>query len=518
MCISFLFYSENNQDRNRDRDFRDGGHDRGPGRGQGRDILLDSQQKRDRSFLDRDDYEYDRSRHRRDRDRHERRRSDDFGRDRRDSRDRDRDREHRPIQSDSYKRKSSFDRDYDEDRNFDVDIDMDRFDRRNQGRNRRYSDEDKEHSVDKNGSNSDYEDETNRHPRDEKRRRVEHDQDRDRNRGPRFPGPFEFFPSDYVLDSTSGYFYEEHCDFFHDPKSKLYFHNGTKRYYSFDKDDDRFISVEDDYGKLKMKIATEKQTSLDKGNDLIVQALQGSQQKSDPTAGTKKISIMIKQKPKKSKKNVKKDETAARSDVALETVKANQAVAQLEQIQKDHHDDIEKWAKRVAPSAKIQQDPTRPIMARKTKSGKFVCMPCLRKFESKNKYENHVFLSEYHKFNISKLKKSESSIIALEYMDRAKHRRTLYGKEQPAQAFMDVKEVEEIMAPNLKNSREIVSSQIMTPEGNLGASNVGNKMLQKLGWKKGESLGRMTSAADNSVNNPLKKDWERIESMAASRR
>ena len=128
----------------------------------------------------------------------------------------------------------------------------------------------------------------------------------------------------------------------------------------FDKDDDRFISVEDDYGKLKMKIATEKQTSLDKGNDLIVQALQGSQQKSDPTAGKKKISIMIKQKPKKSKQNVKKDETAERSDVALETVKANQAVAQLEQIQKDHHDDIEKWAKRVAPSAKIQQDPTRP--------------------------------------------------------------------------------------------------------------------------------------------------------------
>jgi hypothetical protein len=55
---------------------------------------------------------------------------------------------------------------------------------------------------------------------------------------------------------------------------------------------------------------------------------------------------------------------------------------------------------------------------------------------------------------------------------------------------------------------------VVDPQETLGESNVGNKMLQKLGWKSGTNLGR--NAGGESTGEALKKDWERIEQLAKS--
>ncbi len=80
---------------------------------------------------------------------------------------------------------------------------------------------------------------------------------------------------------------------------------------------------------------------------------------------------------------------------------------------------------------------------------------------------------------------------------------------------MDVNEVKNMMAPSLEQAREVEISEAIRPEDHLGTANIGNKMLQKLGWK-GGSLGRKGNF-DSGTNYGLKKDWEIIEKAAISK-
>ena len=80
------------------------------------------------------------------------------------------------------------------------------------------------------------------------------------------------------------------------------------------------------------------------------------------------------------------------------------------------------------------------------------------------------------------------------------------------------------MGPSLDKARTVTTTEQLTPDQNLGESNVGNKLLQKLGWKSGASLGRKEDSisSNTEVNSAkmmdkldkLKQDWERIETIA----
>jgi hypothetical protein len=61
-----------------------------------------------------------------------------------------------------------------------------------------------------------------------------------------------------------------------------------------------------------------------------------------------------------------------------------------------------------------------------------------------------------------------------------------------------------------------VPTEIIRPEDTLNdTNNVGNKLLQKMGWSSGELLGRTTvNTNGDDVASNLKSDWERIESIA----
>lgn len=443
-----------------------------------------------------------------------------------------RDRQSHPEKNDLHRDSRQNDRR----RNFNHD---DRHERRHRDRDDRWKEndhyddswEDPDQRRNKNRSDSFHRRDEDRHHRHGKRMRMSESEDYS-NRRPRFPAPFEFSQADYILDPATGYFYEEWSDFFHDPKSKLYFHNRSKRYYSFDIDDDRYINVEDEYGKLKMKVSQGEDSEVAKGNELIVQALQGSQ-KTDIPSGQKKISIKIKQKPKKSKKSEKKESNSGnKKEVHAHVKKAQQEPTHKQRL---HHDNMEKWSKIVKEdAAEDEASPqdtkcfalpidhsalANPIQAgkiKRTKSGKPVCLLCMRKFASVEKLEQHVLLSEYHKYNLSEMNINSNGKHANEYVDRAQNRRTMYEKEQQAVPLMDASEVKEIMAPSLETSRDILSTQTVRPDDTLGSTNIGSQMLQKLGWKEGQSLGKFSDVDDGkSLNSNLKNDWKKIESMAA---
>mmetsp|Transcript_3127 Transcript_3127/g.6466 ORF Transcript_3127/g.6466 Transcript_3127/m.6466 type:complete len:85 (+) Transcript_3127:1449-1703(+) len=64
----------------------------------------------------------------------------------------------------------------------------------------------------------------------------------------------------------------------------------------------------------------------------------------------------------------------------------------------------------------------------------------------------------------------------------------------------------------LAQSQKQTVTEEVRPEETLGTTNVGNRLLQKLGWKCGESLGTNKGGGDGANN--LKSDWEKIEALA----
>ena len=123
-------------------------------------------------------------------------------------------------------------------------------------------------------------------------------------------------------------------------------------------------------------------------------------------------------------------------------------------------------------------------------------------------------VSQLHKQNLLKANNNEGISSAIsnptEYRDRAKERRALFGVENPKSKTYVVGQ---------SDPPVVLEAKTPSPQENLGESNIGNKLLQKLGWKEGASLGRSAGSAvdkETSVSESLKQDWERIETIASS--
>lgn len=114
---------------------------------------------------------------------------------------------------------------------------------------------------------------------------------------------------------------------------------------------------------------------------------------------------------------------------------------------------------------------------------KMACLLCRRAFASKDGLKKHQDMSDLHKQNVealrSKITPSEPESSQPKYRDRAAERRNKYG----------------ITDPPLKKGRYAKNPlpyEQPTKDG-IGETNIGNKMLQKMGWKTGSGLGKTNS-------------------------
>ena len=146
-----------------------------------------------------------------------------------------------------------------------------------------------------------------------------------------------------------------------------------------------------------------------------------------------------------------------------------------------------------------------------TTTNKPVCLLCRRKFATVEKLKKHEELSSLHKENLEKKRKEEEAKkkkeeeSGMDYRDRAHERRIMHGPAEAASLPALPRDLEEAATTR--------AAEVVRPEENLGESNIGNVLLQKLGWKSGTSIGR---GANGDQDNALVKDWEKIESLAAS--
>uniref|UniRef100_A0AAX7SGT4 RNA binding motif protein 5 n=1 Tax=Astatotilapia calliptera TaxID=8154 RepID=A0AAX7SGT4_ASTCA len=117
---------------------------------------------------------------------------------------------------------------------------------------------------------------------------------------------------------------------------------------------------------------------------------------------------------------------------------------------------------------------------------KLACLLCRRQFPNKESLIRHQQLSDLHKKNLEVLRRSKMSEAELEelerketemkYRDRAAERREKYGIPEPP-------------VPKKKKFNQPANYEQPTKDG-LNSDNIGNKMLQAMGWKEGKGLGR----------------------------
>lgn len=305
-------------------------------------------------------------------------------------------------------------------------------------------------------------------------------------------------------------FYESTSQFFYDPKSKLYYGNSQATYFTYNATVKNFEEVQ------PLDEAVQNDTTsapiLNASDNLTtVQPTQGK---------SKSISINLKTKAlPSSSKSIK----LANMDAAT---KEKPSTAILVRVPKKHAADIDKWSERQVEKLRDAQAAQPAIDAKAvatTPKGEPICVLCRRKFPTIEKLHYHEQVSNLHKENLAK-EAATATLVAKSdpsYVDRAQQRRRLYGPEAPILLPTDVLSV---VSAGSKSQSDITAS-VMPPQDNLGESNIGNKMLQKLGWKAGNALGRQQERDGDEPDDaaPLQKppvaalvrqDWERIESMA----
>ena len=118
---------------------------------------------------------------------------------------------------------------------------------------------------------------------------------------------------------------------------------------------------------------------------------------------------------------------------------------------------------------------------------KLICNLCKRQLGSAEALAKHAKLSALHKQNLEarkKTKKLEGSKEKVVYRDRAKERRMKYGdpdEPQPSklkEKYLKSRELAEV---------PVAAASVSEP---IGAENVGNRLLQKMGWTEGQGLGK----------------------------
>ncbi|XP_076261481.1 RNA-binding protein 5-like isoform X2 [Rhynchophorus ferrugineus] len=116
---------------------------------------------------------------------------------------------------------------------------------------------------------------------------------------------------------------------------------------------------------------------------------------------------------------------------------------------------------------------------------KLICNLCKRQLGSSEALTKHAKMSALHKQNLEarRKKKAESIPEKIVYRDRAKERRMKYGDPDEPQPS----KLKEKYLKALGSDMPMTQSSVLEP---IGSENVGNRLLQKMGWTEGQGLGK----------------------------
>lgn len=143
---------------------------------------------------------------------------------------------------------------------------------------------------------------------------------------------------------------------------------------------------------------------------------------------------------------------------------------------------------------------------------KLTCLLCKRAFQSLDILNKHIKMSNLHKENLQKLNMNSQhsddsagggSAAGLSYRDRAKERRLKYGEVDPPPPNRSRERFEkEMRKQSAQMQKQAQSNLAKVP---IDQSNLGNRLLQKMGWSEGQGLGKSNQGRTNIIEVSGKK-------------
>uniref|UniRef100_A0A8C7FDK2 RNA binding motif protein 5 n=1 Tax=Oncorhynchus kisutch TaxID=8019 RepID=A0A8C7FDK2_ONCKI len=310
--------------------------------------------------------------------------------------------------------------------------------------------------------------------------------------------------SAYQYDESSGYYYDPQTGLYYDPNSQYYFNSQTQQYLYWDSETQTYIPAPASASSTASS-STESKEKKDKPKSKSAQQIAKDMERWAKSLNKQKESIKSSLQGLGQGRDEDRREAAA-ADAGFSTLFEKKHGAGFE-TQPLVMNELLKNGEPETPSglvaAYIGGDSDSEEAANPESGGvgdegsdkltdwkKMACLLCLRQFPGKDALLRHQQLSDLHKQNLeihrrsklseAQLEELERKEMELKYRDRAAERRDKYGVPEPP-------------APKKKKFYQppapTVNYEQPTKDG-LTSDNIGNKMLQAMGWQEGKGLGR----------------------------
>uniref|UniRef100_A0A8B9P527 RNA binding motif protein 5 n=1 Tax=Apteryx owenii TaxID=8824 RepID=A0A8B9P527_APTOW len=305
--------------------------------------------------------------------------------------------------------------------------------------------------------------------------------------------------STYQYDESSGYYYDPITGLYYDPNSQYYYNALTQQYLYWDGEKETYMPAAEGitYQQTATTTATkEVKEKKEKPKSKTAQQIAKDMERWAKSLNKQKENFKNSFQPLSTREEERKESAAADAGFALFEKKG--ALSERQQILPEvikNGEDENPLKRGLVAAYSGDSDNDEDLLERMeneeeklTDWKKMACLLCRRQFPNKDALIRHQQLSDLHKQNMDiyrRSKLSEQELEALElreremkYRDRAAERREKYGIPEPPE-------------PKRKKVYDAgtVNYEQPTKDG-LDNSNIGNKMLQAMGWREGSGLGR----------------------------
>uniref|UniRef100_A0A672IBY7 RNA binding motif protein 5 n=1 Tax=Salarias fasciatus TaxID=181472 RepID=A0A672IBY7_SALFA len=310
--------------------------------------------------------------------------------------------------------------------------------------------------------------------------------------------------STYQYDESSGYYYDPQTGLYYDPSTHYYYNSQTQQYLYWDSEKQTYVPA-----PASATAGQNENTATGSAAPGSKEAKEGKEKKDKPKSKTAQQIAKDMERWAKSLNKQKENFKSSFQPISQEERKEAAAAdagytlfekkAGLDRLMPE----MLRGPEEEAPCALVaaysgDSDPEEAAAELESGDGiqdkltdwkKLACLLCRRQFPNKESLIRHQQLSDLHKKNLEVLRRSKMTEAELEelerketemkYRDRAAERREKYGIPEPP-------------APKKKKFNQpaqVINYEQPTKDG-LNSDNIGNKMLQAMGWKEGKGLGR----------------------------
>jgi len=288
--------------------------------------------------------------------------------------------------------------------------------------------------------------------------------------------------STYQYDDTSGYYYDKVSTLYYDATSQYYFNSKNNKFCYWDAEHQTFLPAPEGDSSDKSKEVKEKDKS--KSAKKIQRDMEkwARKQESKKEKEQNKVSASVGQ-----EQNVGGGGRKNTEDIAFSILQCKDrdtregSQASLPSLVGYGSEEEEPVA---AQPEEVQLQGVSAAELALADWDKLACLLCARQFQTREKLQKHNTMSDLHNKNLEEWRNrnggnrtSQDRENELQYRDRAKERRSKFGDDdKPANKFKEkyMRAMADVAATGGPGTAE-------APK--LDESNVGNRMLQKMGWK-----------------------------------